>query len=294
MNDINKQYPKHFYHYTSIEAAKSILKERKLLPSKILNCNDLFEIDISLLYIQFKNDRQLKWFCNQVLGLYNHGNSSFRKDISELIQLSTLQQKEYFLQDLFFHYKKKLDVNGLLLLGNKTNILSELRDTAYVYCFSAADISSNVLMWAHYAKSHKGVALEFSFPSQSCGKELNQVAYPLTNLRGGIVTPHQIMEIFSKGSEAMQHFFKKALLTKSLCWKYEKEWRIISFIKDSAPKPAIVFQSNFITSVYLGLNVTENDKNELINILTESYPNARCYKATKNPLFIKLDFQDMF
>lgn len=72
----------------------------------------------------------------------------------------------------------------------------------------------NLLMWAHYGDSHKGVCIGFDVGSdffQSAFCVEYQDDYPL--IKFGYADSDDIL--------------KKSILTKGKCWEYEHEWRVI-------------------------------------------------------------------
>lgn len=78
-----------------------------------------------------------------------------------------------------------------------------------VYCLGS-DVS-NVLMWSHYADSHRGICLEFSVANEVFCKALPCIyrdKYPIIKL-------HDNSDL-------------KLILVKSSVWGYEKEYRIIA------------------------------------------------------------------
>jgi len=82
--------------------------------------------------------------------------------------------------------------------------------------FSMAEDWKSILMWSHYADSHRGVCLRFkrSVYEPFFGRA-QPVAYrsdrPLTNA----ITDDPWV------------YVEKTLLTKASCWSYEREWRLI-------------------------------------------------------------------
>ena len=79
---------------------------------------------------------------------------------------------------------------------------------------SLTESADDILMWSHYADSHRGVCLRFS-TEIGFFKDAQQVVYqderPVVNLIRD--TPHV--------------YQRKAVLYKSCHWEYEEEWRII-------------------------------------------------------------------
>jgi hypothetical protein len=124
--------------------------------------------------------------------------------------------------------------------------------------YSLSTTFSDELMWAHYAKSHKGFCLE----------------YETTKLKDKYLVPEMVTELevdYYPKPQTLTHLdileknktLKKLFATKSLKWSYEKEIRLIfdSFeLKDYHPSA--------LTGIYFGISFPLEKKNQLINSLT--------------------------
>lgn len=153
----------------------------------------------------------------------------------------------YYMNDkLNKHFMKALD--GLIAgewtydedeSGN-TSILDEqidkcsrfLMDVSRVACFS--EQINSILMWSHYASNHTGFALGYDFTDEYNTHALNSL-FPViySNKRYDASEALRYLVAYSAG---MKHnklndaFFHIAVvLYKSLEWKYEKEWRIVTY-----------------------------------------------------------------
>lgn len=80
----------------------------------------------------------------------------------------------------------------------------------------------NPLMWAHYAKSHKGICIEYEITPQEVSRYNNQ--NELLRLIPVSYRSHKIMSDYIT--------IDNALKAKANCWEYEKEARLIYFTKD--------------------------------------------------------------
>ncbi len=121
-----------------------------------------------------------------------------------------------------------------------------------IYCFS--EINNSTLMWSHYANNHKGVCVEYEVNQDSHHRKIylqqNRFLMPINYSSeipkiSGTYFFHNIEENI-----------EKILLSKSLDWSYEKEWRFIDFQSE------YLIKSPFkITSIIFG----ERCENENIN-----------------------------
>src|SRR5262245_15509807 len=107
---------------------------------------------------------------------------------------------------------------------------SELQQTAgeRFGILSLSEIPTDLLMWAHYAHSHRGIlfGLDSEHPffdasdSTSLGI-LSQVVYSVE--RPSLV----IFDPSVSYPDMVERFVRDLLFTKASCWEYEKEWRFI-------------------------------------------------------------------
>mgnify|MGYP003676340942 CR=1 FL=1 len=127
--------------------------------------------------------------------------------------------------------------------------------------------NTNILMWSHYADSHKGFCIGFD-RKNNYFKAAESVRYRRyrSNLNGANVdstTPNSIT--------------KMVALEKAIDWAYEEEERL--FLDDVAINPKTVgidlwgqeillnkFPQSAIISIYFGLRSDESLKNEALNI----------------------------
>ena len=82
-------------------------------------------------------------------------------------------------------------------------------------------------------------------------------------------------------------------LTKSNVWEYEKEWRIISSLRDKSQTHEILpYAPEEVGAVYLGCKISAGDKAEVIDITKAQYPTARIFQAQKHPEEFRLIFTE--
>jgi hypothetical protein len=152
----------------------------------------------------------------------------------------------------------------------------------------------NHLMWAHYADSHRGICIGLEKQKAPFNNAM-QVEY--STERPEIEYP--LHRIFTDKD------LEQLLLTKSIEWSYEKEWRIIKrqikpeeieFYKseilknpDSIDEIADIvvdsngcgtydFDSDAIKVIYLGVNISENDSDAIIKLAKASKHSIKVFK----------------
>lgn len=112
------------------------------------------------------------------------------------------------------------------------------RNERGIACFSATN--SDMLMWSHYADGHRGMCLEFS-TDRIPFSEAREVRYQRAVPRLGV------MDLLTdrKSPDAIRDTL---MLTKSDCWMYEQEWRLLH------EKFSVAYNYDFrgLTGVFLG------------------------------------------
>lgn len=127
-----------------------------------------------------------------------------------------------------------------------------------VYCVSAK--YDDILMWSHYADDHKGICLEFDGEAELMA-HAQKVKYSQKRV--------PIMAYYDDKETSMT----KALLTKSLQWAYEEEWRLINYKKGPG---TVEFKPESLTGIVLGALASANTVAEV----------ERWAKARSHPLDI--------
>jgi len=152
-------------------------------------------------------------------------------------------------------------------------ILSETsKRYSAIACFSES--IESVLMWSHYANSHKGFALEYDFrptleqPIKNVG--LFPVVYSEERLDISDYIAWGVLRIL--GIQAKMPDIAASIknaLWKSDIWAYEKEWRMI----DSTPRDITEEKASAIhykpVAIYYGRLMSSDDKNRLHEVAME-------------------------
>jgi len=148
-----------------------------------------------------------------------------------------------------------------------------------IYCLS--EKNDDLLMWSHYSDSHRGLCLQFDSSVEEtifweAFKIIYQDEYPVVN----------IMDM-GKADE-----FRKALLTKSGCWAYEQERRILKMNDEGGPG-YYRFAPELLTGIILGALITEKDKETLLHWM-ETYPTrVTIYQAKLHGSRYQLDLTEV-
>lgn len=149
-----------------------------------------------------------------------------------------------------------------------------------ITCFSKN--MKNLLMWAHYANSHKGICLgfdinentlhDFILNSDNINLMLKKVIYREDR-------PH--IKIFNDSNSNFSKQFTEAILTKDTIWRYEEEYRLIAHNKNKNKDfPKILYYNpSFLKEFILGSQLPLNKFFELYNLvfklLLKTNPNLK-------------------
>lgn len=139
---------------------------------------------------------------------------------------------------------------------------SQLMEMSAVSCFS--DVGDSVLMWSHYADSHKGICLVFK-------ETLGEPPFVPFTVEYSEKRPKiDIMEGFDENA------FRLSILTKSDAWSYERERRFVDYRigpgKRRFPKEALV-------GVVLGAKISEPDEAFMLGLI-EQRPDLKWARAS--------------
>ncbi len=153
--------------------------------------------------------------------------------------------------------------------------LRKMEEVFGVFCLSA--ISDNLLMWSHYADSHKGICVGFNpqkLIDSICPTWVAPIQYSFEYPKISILEhPEQILEIL--------------LFNKSIDWHYEKEIRYVKNTIDGGCEIKIPVDT--IEEIYLGCLVDADTEHSVMEIMTSKYPHARIIRYKKNELTFKLE-----
>lgn len=147
-----------------------------------------------------------------------------------------------------------------------------------VTCFS--ECNDSIPMWAYYADNNNGVCLEYTpelLKDRDVCKSIQKVNY----------TKEQCNNLKKIKHPTDLNAF---LFNKSLCWKHEKEWRIV--LKDNVER--IAFPC--LSGIYLGVNFRKKYGNKdtfrrIMNAIRDSQNEILLYEAFPNNDHYKLDFR---
>lgn len=143
-------------------------------------------------------------------------------------------------------------------------------------------ILRNILMWSHYADEHKGICIKYKLKGNCINTDCSDDVHPQALLHR---INYKNVKLLSVKNESIQ--IGMAFAYKSLCWKYEKEARLISYdATKEGDRYKIPYRKGIsIEAIYFGLNCSEGDKAHIKELLADK--NIKYYD-------MKLNYGDVY
>ncbi|MDZ4402999.1 DUF2971 domain-containing protein [Prosthecobacter sp.] len=97
----------------------------------------------------------------------------------------------------------------------------EMRDSVRICCFS--EDATSILMWSHYADYHRGFVIEYDIEAFSADQ---RTAFFPVDYRDGLPDTDGV---FLNRTKANLFWRVAAACMKAIYWRYEREWRLITW-----------------------------------------------------------------
>lgn len=167
---------------------------------------------------------------------------------------------------------------------------SQFRKNTFV-C-SLSKVHDSILMWSYYNK-HEGVCI--GIDTGSFYFALFLLASGAGNVPTEVKYPPLIEKVNFWKSNHADGGLQRMLYTKAPEWAHEKEVRIHAYLPDEENqywyRPQLDEQC--FVSIYLGVNITKDKKDEIIEIARNLNSDIKIYQAKVNPSAFKLDFLEL-
>lgn len=253
-------YPSHFYRYRSLggeaaEFVKKIICDSELYFSEPSAFNDPFDCRPSFLFEA--SDKEKESYCDYLHRKYN-------PDLN-------CEQRHQKVISMLEDWKSNPEVYKQLQQQHTKRITEEIG----VLCLSS--VSDDILMWSHYADSHRGICLEFD-SSDKFFKNAHQVKYPSERPR---INPFRQTE---------DEMMEAALLSKAEHWIYEQEWRLIHYEKG----PGVYkFPPEALRGVILGAQISIPDKQTVLEWIKKRVHPIKLYYSSTCDISFSLNIEEV-
>jgi hypothetical protein len=138
----------------------------------------------------------------------------------------------------------------------------------------------NLLLWSHYADSHKGVCVEF-----------DATKLPISAFK--VHYDNKYPEAIYPNPPDQRAFFPA--LRKSKEWKYEDEFRTIFLDYLDVPKndgESLILNGDEILNVYLGAEIDIQLKEKLLSIISKSSFSPKIWVSNLSESSFSLSFSE--
>ena len=250
-----------FYHYQAFckDHLITTLRDQKLFFSDPHNVNDPWDCK--------------PWFDHRPML-----NDPMKRDqmityLRSLIPTEMLNHPRLASELAAYEHRLRTDNDELIKStdGLSQSLIKQI-STRRMYCLTP--IPDSTLMWSHYAANHRGICLEFSKYN-----ELIEIARPV-----------KYRETYPEWTpQYAEDNILDFVLTKSIDWCYEREFRIIASSMDGPTKlygNFVKLPTGALTSIILGCE--SQDQAEVESIVKEYAPNVLMKRAQRAPNHYKL------
>ncbi len=204
----------------------------------------------------------------------------------EMIALDNphLTQSEVTKEAKKWHRLKLLDGEKFLKRAEELLMLNNAR----YGIFSVTKTKDPILLWSHYSNSHKGFCVGFDPVAlteniRSSFHHINIICHDVDVVYSAdypVMIPHK--KITTK------EYIEKPLSTKASFWSYEEEKRFILFDMTKTP---LKLKPEVYSSIFLGCNISAEDKNAIIEISKSNFSGIKLFQAKKHISKYAVDFE---
>lgn len=257
-----------YKYFDSEDNHLDILRKNKLWFSSAQSFNDPFDSNLFYTFDDVSYIIKYKW-AESVLKLEEPN--------------LTKRQRDEFIKNRLYEMKQTGEISRL-----REEQLTKNYKKFGVCCLTSCN--NDLLMWAHYTDKHEGFVVGIDT------KKILQIQNSLAKINK-LLLLHRV-EYSSRIPNI--NFYKsmlsnkwdddtiKLLITKSIHWKYEKEFRLINW---GEIKVDIDLGSDAIKEIYLGCRIKDINKRRIMKIIDNYSSPVSVYQAKKDPNKFKLKFE---
>lgn len=172
-----------------------------------------------------------------------------------------------------FEMLKQQLINGANMFINDAR--EKFLSNRGVTCFS--ERNDDLLMWAHYGGQYKGFCLAFDTSKEPFSK-LRKVEY--------VETIPQIDIVDFTVNKNHNKLLDDLFCTKSISWRYEKEWRAIH----SVARTSFGYEADTLQGIYFGPDIDRQALEIICLIIQGQNPNAKFYEGKRSDKEFKIEF----
>ena len=288
----------HFFKYMTCETAEAVLQSSTLRWTKPSNFNDPFDHQVSfrfpfnkeelshelsrkieyLVYeaeiVQFVEETQLS---KMVMMLRQYKNTIPKQKVLETLRRGCVESAEKFQS-----YQEKINS----LIGKELN-------QSRVLCVTESN--KNVVMWSHYADSHKGVCLRLECVDAVDTALLAAKPIKYTDSFPLFMDLEQHIKYLTGQHPAqVGKLLTNIAYLKHLDWAYENEWRLHRPHEDDKGEyNDWVEDISVFGGIYLGCRIDPNNVTSLMRIIEEKYPHMDVFQSRVSNLGFDIEYEQI-
>ncbi len=258
------------YKYLSEDRISNTLIDNNIRFTQPMFLNDPFEAQLHLLGLSFQEDVE-KVF----------GEALENYSLPEELKGNILNPGQEILKNI---------INSPLFKNNIKKKTNEVLNRS-IGILSLSSEKDNLLMWAHYANSHKGFVVEFDDSHRFFNQKVSDND-SLRSLRKVNYSNQRPSRYLSEYNEY------DVLLTKSLEWKYENEYRMILPLTDATKNIndeiyLFKYPKEIVRSLYFGVNMNSKNKKKILNLIKndEELNHIQLFQAFPSDKYYRVEFK---
>ncbi len=288
----------HFYRYFDFNGAFRTIGGRSIRLQSPRLFNDPFDSQF-LLRPPLTVDEVLAFIIETTLAAVSRGtlpqplptgwtSKEVVARVAEICAQNSQEQIRALLTGNRANFEKHFEAK---IQSSNAEIQSYMQDQ-FVYCLTTN--LKSVVMWSHYAEQHKGVVLRFD----CCAKRDNifRAATPVKYVSETptLGTRQQWFEYMKTGNSNLDapSIYTDLVSAKSSEWEYECEHRIVVPVPAAKGRAHCTFglHPDDVSEVYLGCQMGDDEKRDLIQLARARHPTAKIFLAIKSSRKFELDF----
>lgn len=225
---------------------------------------------------------------------YKNGKFKYGKTRNYLKSKKLTERQIKTLENKCKHLTSEENKNNLAkkIIEHISSLNNNFRELYYIHSFSAE--KDNSFLWDTYTNKDEGFCIEYDLkdePDQLI-KMLPIIYSPSAEIKMDELVKIGLQNKFGKPNKTENHEIAvnifSHLLTKNKNYKTENEWRLIINKKTQSSNK---YKFPFITAIYLGSKMKEEDRKRLINIATDK--GIRVFQRQRDKFNTKYEFIEL-
>lgn len=289
-----------FYKYTSPGTLLAVLQTQTVRYSSPLEFNDPFDHQVGL-HLDFDLGDFPRKLIDKYEFLVKSPQIELVDPVDSIAKFISFIRDKYpthgFPRDMYDMHIKPLLADAVKSIDQTRAEFERhwLESLARTRTFCVAEDRDNLLMWAHYAKDHKGAVLElWSLPEEDNALSVAQkVTY--AKKPPSFFSEDEFLDDFCgiKRLDAPS-LTKRSIHTKSDHWSYENEWRVYYPLSEvpGLYEDLRLRQSEF-KAIYFGCRADGDFVDKARSLLATHFPETRQLAASKSNGAFTLHFSEI-